>query len=456
MRVPFALAAREMGNSEDSARDPMEGRVIQGRWRLERKLGAGGMGAVYLAEQLSIRGRRVAVKLLHGDLARDADYVERFRGEAERAATLTDPRIVTVFDFGAVEDGGLFIAMEYVRGETLAALIAHDPLAIERAVWFGIQLAEALQRVHEAGVIHRDVKPANVMVLSGSDALKLMDFGIARAANDSERTHRTQIGMLVGTPAYMAPEQITDGVCSVQTDIYAWGLVMYALLAGRKPFEGNSTEIQYKHVHEPPPPLRSFRPETPPAVEAVVLATLAKQPHQRPRSMAEVATALRQSEHAPTPMRTPAQEAATATLMLEPSASVQGTARRRAVWPLAVIAVLGAGGGVALMTPDLRGRIMFSAPNAPAPTPVAARPEEPMPLGQPNPRDAGPADEVTVVRDALALSEFFLDRGEYDSAISELEAALAKVPGDHALQAALVKARKARAAEEAVVGGGGN
>ena len=427
----------------------MEGRVIQGRWRLEKKLGEGGMGTVYLAEQLSIRGRRVAVKLLHGDLARDAEYVARFRSEAERAAAFTDPRIVTVFDFGEAEDGGLFIAMEYVPGETLAALIRNGPLPLERAIWFGIQLAEALQRVHDAGVIHRDVKPANVMVLAGGDDLKLMDFGIARAATDSERTHHTKIGMVIGTPAYMAPEQITDGICSAQSDIYAWGLVLYTLLAGRKPFEGNSATIQYKHVHEPPPPIRSFRSETPPAIEAVVLAALAKQPRERQRSMAEVAAELRQAQRMPAPMSVEEPPTAMDTI------ATPAPSRRRAVWPIALLAVLGTGGGLVLMNPAIRSRIL---PAEPAPRPIevpaaAAKAAAPTRTAAPLAEVAATDQTTTAVADALALSEFFVDRGEYDSAIGELESALGKVPGDQRLRAALERTRKAKAAEAAVVGG---
>lgn len=285
---------------EDSAGapDPFAGKVLDGRWRLVERLGAGGMGAVYLAEDLRFSGRKLAVKLLLPEFARSAEFVKRFRAEAKRAAAISHPRVVMVLDFGKAETGELFIAMEYVVGDTLSSLMREGPLPLARAIAFGVQLAEALHEVHEAGIVHRDVKPANVMIRKGSDDLKLMDFGVSRALDDdAEHTHITRTGVAVGTPAFMAPEQIAGGAISRQTDVYAFGVVLYAMLAGKRPFEASSpTVVQYQHVHEPPPPLRTVRPEVPEVLERIVLRALEKRPENRQRSMIEVAAALRAVE----------------------------------------------------------------------------------------------------------------------------------------------------------------
>jgi serine/threonine protein kinase len=269
------------------------GQVVKGRYRVLRKLGEGGMGAVYLAEQLSI-SRKVALKLLHREFARDREFVQRFHQEAKLAASLNDPRITTVFDFDQGDDGSLFIVMEYLEGTSLNDLIRREgPLDVARAVRLGVQIAEGLGAAHAAGVIHRDIKPQNIMVLAPGDAVKLMDFGIARLGDTGE-AHLTRRGALMGTPSYMAPEQIEGRPVSARTDIYAFGVVLYEMLTGTTPFSApTSTAVLAKQLRDAPRPVRGVRPEVSPLLEQVVMQALEKEPEWRHESMADVVRRLR-------------------------------------------------------------------------------------------------------------------------------------------------------------------
>ena len=192
----------------DSQTDPLIGKSIKGRYQIVRKLGEGGMGTVYLAEQVSI-GRRVALKLLRGSYARDDEFSARFRREARLAASLNHRNIVTILDFDQSEDGAVFIVMEYIDGIKLGDIIRRDgPLPIDRVIRLGSQIAEGLSAAHRAGVIHRDIKPDNIMITGrpGAEDVKLMDFGIARLRDGGSASQLTQPGLIMGTPAYMAPE----------------------------------------------------------------------------------------------------------------------------------------------------------------------------------------------------------------------------------------------------------
>jgi eukaryotic-like serine/threonine-protein kinase len=273
--------------------DPFVGRTIKGRYRIVSRLGDGGMGTVYRAEQLSL-GRTVALKLLHREFARDAEFVERFQQEARLAAGLNHPRLTTVYEFDQSEDGSLFIVMEYLEGMPLSDLIRQSgPLAIARAVGLGIQIAEGIEAAHAAGVIHRDVKPQNVMVLSGGTDAKLMDFGIARL-NDGRDGHLTRAGTMMGTPLYMAPEQIEGRPVSERTDIYAFGVVLYEMLSGQTPFTApTSAAILAKQLNEPPRLLRSVRADVPALLERIVMQALDKDPEYRQERIAEVVRGLR-------------------------------------------------------------------------------------------------------------------------------------------------------------------
>jgi serine/threonine protein kinase len=277
-----------MDNKPAVPPDPLIGQLIQGRYRVERVLGQGGMGQVYLAEQVSLK-RPIALKVLRGMYDQDEQFIARFQREAEQAARLNHPHIVTIYDFGPLDGGGFFIAMEYVSGPTLGELLKNERVSVPRALQLGIQIAEGLQAAHHAGIIHRDVKPANIVVQEG-DQIKLMDFGIARV-QDSQ-IHLTHTGQPIGTPKYMAPEQWGVGTIGPQTDMYALGIVLYQMLSGQAPFSAPTPVLMRMHLDEPPPPLRPLLPDIPPPVEQIVLRALEKQPERRQRDMGELIVAL--------------------------------------------------------------------------------------------------------------------------------------------------------------------
>ena len=284
---------RESGTKQD----PLIGKIVRARYRVLKKLGEGGMGSVYLAEQIAIN-RNVALKILHPDYARDPEFVKRFRQEAKLAASLSHHNIVTIFDFDQADDGSLYIVMEYVAGNSLSTVIKSGLLDIRTAVRLGIQIAEGLRAAHAAGVIHRDIKPENIMVLPG-DEIKLMDFGIARLSNVEGVTRLTRSGMIVGTPTYMAPEQIEGGEVGEATDIYAFGVLLYEMLSGHVPFTAPTPgAVLIKHLTETPPPLRKLRNDVPAAVEKIVKQALEKEPGRRQRNMGEVVELLAKAQTA--------------------------------------------------------------------------------------------------------------------------------------------------------------
>lgn len=283
----------------DAGLDSIAGKTIKGRYDVLKKLGEGGMGTVYLAEQVSI-GRKVALKLLQGNYAKNDEFITRFRREARLAASLNHRNIVTVHDFDQDADGTLFLAMEYVDGKKLTDLIRRDgPLDIQRAVRLGAQIADGLDAAHRQGVIHRDIKPDNIMVIGIDDAeeVKLMDFGIARLRDAGTMSHLTQTGMIMGTPAYMAPEQAEGTEVSERTDIYALGIVLYEMLSGSVPFRASTPgAVLVKQMQETPLPLRNLRREVPAWIERVVMQALEKKPENRQRDMREVAQGLKRIE----------------------------------------------------------------------------------------------------------------------------------------------------------------
>jgi predicted Ser/Thr protein kinase len=271
------------------------GKLIKGRYKVLKKLGEGGMGTVYLAEQMSV-GRKVALKLLQGNYATDDEFIGRFRREARLAASLNHRNIVTVYDFDQSDDESLFIAMEYLDGGKLSDVIRRDgPLSIGRAARLGLQIAEGLEAAHRAGVIHRDIKPDNIMVMGEEsvEAVKLMDFGIARLRDVGAASRLTRADVIMGTPAYMAPEQAEGAEVSEQTDIYALGIVLYEMLSGSVPFKASTpSAVLVKQIQEAPVPLRKLRREIPASIERVVMQALEKKPQKRQRDMREVVQGL--------------------------------------------------------------------------------------------------------------------------------------------------------------------
>ncbi len=278
--------------------DAYLGKLVKGRYRVISKIGEGGMGSVYLAEQISI-GRKVALKVLQGNYANDDEFIGRFRREARLAASLNHRNIVTVYDFDQGNDGSLFIAMEYLPGARLSDVVRRDgPLEIRRAVRLGLQIAEGLEAAHLAGVIHRDIKPDNIMVLGhrGAEDIKLMDFGIARMMDSGNTANLTRTGVIMGTPAYMAPEQAEGAEISERTDIYALGVVLYEMLSGSVPFKASTpSAVLIKHLQEQPAPLRKIRREVSPPIERLVMQALEKKPQKRLKDMHAVVEGLQKA-----------------------------------------------------------------------------------------------------------------------------------------------------------------
>ncbi|HEY1015564.1 MAG TPA: protein kinase, partial [Herpetosiphonaceae bacterium] len=264
-------------------------RVLNNRFQLDRKLGQGGMATVYLGRDLRL-GRPVAVKILHGQYAGDDQFLRRFKHEADAAAQLGHPNIVRVYDVGS--DGDLhYIVMEYINGADLKEIISREaPLAIPRTLKLVQQIAEALEAAHRSGLVHRDIKPQNVLV-DGEDQVHLSDFGIAKSDRSSAYTDP---GTTFGTADYLAPEQAQGLGATPRSDIYALGVVTYEMLTGRLPFAGDTPlAVAMQHVQSPPPPPRQFNPAIPPQLEAIVLQAMAKDPNQRPASARAFAELLR-------------------------------------------------------------------------------------------------------------------------------------------------------------------
>jgi serine/threonine-protein kinase len=263
------------------------GTVVDSRYKILSRLGTGGMADVFLAEDQQL-GRKVALKLLHRRFAEDPDFVERFRREAQAAAGLQHPNVVSVYDRGAY-DGTYYIAMEYLPGRSLKQLIRQEaPLEPVRAIDITVQILKAARFAHRRGVIHRDLKPHNVIVDDSGHA-KVTDFGIARAG----ASDMTETGSIMGTAQYLSPEQAQGHPVGATSDLYSVGVVLYELLTGRVPFEAESAvTIALKHVSEAPTPPSVFNPEIPPELEQVVLWSMNKDPADRPADADQFITVL--------------------------------------------------------------------------------------------------------------------------------------------------------------------
>ena len=264
-----------------------DGTIVDGRYRVLACIGAGGMADVFLAEDLQL-GRRVALKILHRRFAEDTEFVERFRREASSAAGLSHPNVVSVFDRGEW-DGTYYIAMEYLPGRSLKTIVLeHGAMAPAAAIDTAIEILRAARFAHSRGVIHRDLKPHNVIV-DDEGRVRVTDFGIARAG----ASDMTQTGSIMGTAQYLSPEQAQGHAVSAASDLYAVGIVLYELLTGRLPFDGETAvTIALKQVAEQPVAPSQLNPAIPPALDAVVLRALAKDPAQRFADAGEFIAAL--------------------------------------------------------------------------------------------------------------------------------------------------------------------
>jgi serine/threonine-protein kinase len=261
--------------------------LLAGRYRLTDRIAAGGMGEVWRAED-SLLSRAVAVKLLPTGRAGDEAFLARFRAEARYAASLSHSGIARVYDYGeSAEFGGAYLVMELVNGEPLSAILARaERLSPDATLDIISQSARALDVAHQAGIVHRDIKPGNLLVAAGGTT-KITDFGIATAVAAAQASHLTETGMVMGTAMYVSPEQATGAQVTDSSDIYSLGVVAYECLAGHPPFTASEPlAIAFAHKHEPVPPLP---PDVPPPVSELVYHMLAKTPEERPASMRAVA-----------------------------------------------------------------------------------------------------------------------------------------------------------------------
>ncbi len=293
--------------------DPLIGSTFGAKYRIMEKIGSGGMGGVYLAEHLLMH-RHVALKLLRSNMLEDETLQKRFHNEAKAASQISHPNAVTLFDFG-VEEGVPYLVMEYIQGRTLKLLLESEkPLALDRVSNILTQLSEALHAAHRLGIIHRDIKPDNFMIRvdhEGREVAKVLDFGIAKSIGPSNmhpESNLTQVGMLVGTPQYMSPEQCQGKELDFRSDVYSLGTVVYEMVTGEPPFRAPSVlELLVRVLNSPAESMRAFKPELniPQGIDAVVLRALEKDPTKRFPTVLEFGKAFHEALDAAHPKTPP-------------------------------------------------------------------------------------------------------------------------------------------------------
>ena len=381
------------------------GRLVGGRYQIERLLGSGGMATVWRGRDLRL-DRPVAVKELSGEGLRQPSALQRFEREALAVGRLSHPNIVSVHDFGT-QDGEPYLVMELAEGPTVASLLADGPLPVVDALAVAAQVCDGLSAAHAAGIVHRDVKPANLIV-TATGVVKICDFGVARLLDTAGQANLTGPATAMGSPSYMAPEQINAGPPDPRTDLYALGCTMYAMLTGDPPFTaGGSLGIVQQHMTTPPQPLRGRRPEIPAKVEALVTDLLAKRPEQRPPdaavARARIAAAAADPAFAATPsalgrptVLAPVRAVAAAPGTLRengrpPNSGSRTWTTRRRLWPIAALiaAALVAAAGVMTAPPTLRPAPQTVTAHWTVPTPPAAASPSP-PAVSPSAAGASP------------------------------------------------------------------
>ncbi len=400
----------------------IEGTVVADRYAVGELLGRGGMAEVYLATD-RVLDRSVAVKTLGIWLASDATFVERFRREALASARISHPNLVAVFDAGS-EGGVHYIVMEHVPGETLADVIRREgPIRPDRARRIGRNIAAALGVAHAAGIVHRDVKPANVM-LTPDGRTKLMDLGIARGIEGESITRASSI---LGTAGYISPEQARGDPVDHRSDVYSLGCVMYEMLTGRPPFTaGDPVAVAYQHVHEAPAPPSSVEPSVPPSLEAVTLRAMEKDPAARFQSAADMYSALgdRTGQITPVTATTPlvAVEGTRPLPVVAPPETVPRRTdrppRRRPVVPilLGIVALVLLGSlAYALFAGEEPPALGPPGSPSPSPSPTSSTTSSPSPSPSPSPS----TDPIDPVQAGVAALQAVVTEGMSEGNISE-------------------------------------
>ncbi len=370
--------------------NPLIGRLIAGRYRVIDRIGSGGMGSVYRAEQVS-GGRPVALKILDisGPHDHNMDFAQRFLLEASVVTKLCHPNTVAVYDYGETEDGIYYMAMELLEGVTLRdEMLSHGPLSPQKTIHYAKQICRSLRQAHEHGVIHRDLKPANVFVVKRpgeDDTIKVLDFGLVKRL-DEQATQITATGAFLGSPRYMAPEQISCANVGVRADIYALGVVMFEMLAGRTPFERETAaSTMVAQLSEVAPIISEVNPhvDVPAELENVVQRCMAKKQEQRFADMDELLVALKAVDsptsfhgHTIAMSRRPEPEPpiASAAFSRVAAETGSGSGAKAAVFAIAVVSAM-----LAALNPWEEAPSSDAAPTAVQPVPLVA-PAEPTPL----------------------------------------------------------------------------
>ncbi len=396
---------------------PWVGRVVAGRYHIQSLIAVGGMSEVYLAEHVHIR-KLVALKLLRSDVEGFHELASRFEREAIAGAHIDHPNVASANDFGWLDDGSCFVAMEHVEGVTLSSIMRRGPLPAARARHILRQLAEALAACHALGVIHRDLKPGNVMVdEERDDEVKLIDFGLAKVpvarmsskttlppAHDleDEPTRRVALGVVFGTVTYMPPEIVLGmGAIDERSDLYSLGVVLYEMLAGRPPFDARDPAAMLLAKRTPPVPVRHRAPHVvvPPELERIALRLLAPSPEHRFPNAAALLAALDAETVSPTPPQDPAWLRASTTLRLMPGVimATQQLVRGSRWSPVAVAAGLALAVALTLFMADRNASLDAAGPAdvaAPAPAAADPAPPDPSPADAPSPDGATPSPKA--------------------------------------------------------------
>jgi serine/threonine-protein kinase len=358
--------------------DPFIGTVVGERYRIVSRIGVGGMGAVYRVEHTMMR-RDLAIKVLLPELGGKEEFARRFEREAESASRLDHPNIITVTDFGHTPDGSLFLVMEFLAGESLTRAISAGPMPPARALDIVRQILRGLDHAHAAGIVHRDLKPDNIMLIERDgqrDVVKILDFGIAKVTEpQSGREVLTQAGVIFGTPEYLSPEQALGEAVDARADIYAAGVILYEMLAGRRPFESDDkVKIISMHLAHAPPRIRDVNPsvELPVPLEQAVLQALEKSREHRFASAAAFLQALDDAEASASPSGALDVDATVPHLDLggAPQArAVAGRARLGRVGAVVAAVALLAGGITLVKRSGRHAAALVATPPAPAPPP---------------------------------------------------------------------------------------
>ena len=400
--------------------DPLIGVVVDGRYRFDSVLGEGGMGIVYKATHTAL-GKPLAVKVLRPEVSKNEQIVARFKQEAQSASAIGNQHIIDVSDFGTMPDGSTYFVMEFLTGQSLTEALEEQKFATERTLRVGKQLCSALGAAHDIGVVHRDLKPDNVQLVTRGgqhDFVKVLDFGIAKVGGSTSKL--TQAGQVFGTPHYMSPEQCAGTAVDHRTDIYAVGVILYEMATGQVPFDAdNLMGILTKHLYENPVPPHELPPpvDVPSALEAVILKCLSKKPEARYQSMGELFSDLEAVESGLTPKAVvDHMELAGRSAQTDPDVAggrvTVGMGQptipmRRGTLPIVLGAILLVGGGAAaFFVMSGQGGVSPQDEHLVQPAPVVPPPAPaPPPVAAPVPPPAPPAPEpVKAPPQAIAIT----------------------------------------------------